>query len=372
MSTTVAPATCTVPAADLERWVKSVGRVAKAASTIQVLGCVRMTPGAVAATDIATVVSVEAPGMELDAVVPMVHLAAAIGTLDRKQEVTLSLDEATLTVEQGRMRTTIQVMNVGDYPVLPEVEMPAHVHLGPDQVRSIMAVATAASSDETRPVLTGVELVIDSADGGGIRAAATDSYRLIDWQGTPDKVEGLAGRVALIVPAEALRLVAGAKGDGGGLVIGLDPNNQEKVTLRAGTTTVVRSLINGQFPNPDALIPDTFSGTLHLDDESAEDLLRLLGSVGPSSNTPARIAVQLHAETARVTVVDDNVMRELTVGLTRPWTGDDLEIGLNPAYIGATMQAVGSHDIHVISPLRPVGVIAPGFRGLCMPVRLNG
>ena len=67
----------------------------------------------------------------------------------------------------------------------------------------------AASTDETRPILTGVLM---TAEGGGLRLVATDSYRLAvrDLPGTSVLAEGQS----VLVPSRALkeldRLLAGA------------------------------------------------------------------------------------------------------------------------------------------------------------------
>ena len=65
--------------------------------------------------------------------------------------------------------------------------------------RGLRQVVPAASSDESRPILTGVLL---AAEGGGLRLVATDSYRLAvrDLPGTSVLAEGQS----VLVPSRAL------------------------------------------------------------------------------------------------------------------------------------------------------------------------
>jgi DNA polymerase III subunit beta len=113
--------------------------------------------------------------------------------------------------------------------------------------RLVSQVARAASTDEARPVLTGVKL---EAGDGQLTAAATDSYRLalrtVPW------VEAVTGES--LVPARALQEAAKAAMEVGGAVSIVLEDGQ--VSFLLGDRRLTTRLIEGQFPNVRQLLPE--------------------------------------------------------------------------------------------------------------------
>ncbi len=111
----------------------------------------------------------------------------------------------------------------------------------------------AASSDETRAILTGVLLL---REGGAVKMVATDSYRLAMKTAPEDQVEGGEGeKWSTIVPARALQELNRM----------LDPAakktpvkvraSEQQILFEVGPYTLVSRLIEGQFPNYERVIP---------------------------------------------------------------------------------------------------------------------
>ena len=80
-----------------------------------------------------------------------------------------------VTISNGRSNFTVRPLSFDDYPKLASpvntsVTLPA-AQFG-DALRQVVR---AASTDEARPILTGVMM---TAEGDGLRMVATDSYRL--------------------------------------------------------------------------------------------------------------------------------------------------------------------------------------------------
>ena len=81
-----------------------------------------------------------------------------------------------LQVVSGETKASVNGVPADDFPVIPEVEKGKVVSVKSDVFKELLAqVDFAASSEESRPVLTGVYLI---SGGGTLTAVATDSYRL--------------------------------------------------------------------------------------------------------------------------------------------------------------------------------------------------
>ena len=89
--------------------------------------------------------------------------------------VEVRVDGDDVSIDNARSHFTVRPLSLDDYPKLASpvnssVTLPA-AQFG-DALRQVVR---AASTDEARPILTGVMMV---AEGDGLRMVATDSYRL--------------------------------------------------------------------------------------------------------------------------------------------------------------------------------------------------
>ena len=176
-------------------------------------------------------------------------------------EVSLELraSEQDVEIRSGSATFHIRTLRLEDFPPLPEPEPATRVQVPAAAiVETIAKVARAASTDQARPVLTGIMV---SASGQELRMVATDSYRLAVKETTLE--EALAGTFEANVPARAmqeLQRIAAAVGDDR-LAIS---QRQGQVVFEAGGVVLSSRLIEGQFPNYRQLLPDTYEHELQL------------------------------------------------------------------------------------------------------------
>jgi DNA polymerase-3 subunit beta len=261
----------------------------------------------------------------------------------------------------------IRTLRAEDFPPFPEpadetaVEVPAK-----DFVATVNRVARSASRDETRPILTGI---LVSASGSELRMVATDSYRLSVKETTLESP--LEGAFEANVPARALQELARVA------------QHSEAETLRVavrenqvvfGIDGIVLSsrLIDGQFPNYNQLLPDTYEHELRVDAPELTDVVRRI-SLLAQKNAPLRLSFEEGQVTISAQTPD---VGEASETLPIPFSGEALEIGFNPEFLRDGLESVETGDLilKLISPLRP-GLIEAGdqsgFKYLTMPIRLN-
>ena len=113
--------------------------------------------------------------------------------------VTIEAEGEKVEIGAARSRFSLRTFPVDDFPSLPEPPAAGHVPPGRRPGQRLRQVVRAASSDDARPLLTGVLI---AAEGDGIRLVATDSYRLAmrDIDGS----DALADSSQILVPARAL------------------------------------------------------------------------------------------------------------------------------------------------------------------------
>jgi DNA polymerase-3 subunit beta len=253
-----------------------------------------------------------------------------------------------------------------DYPKFPHVDAQRTIRLPAEIFSSVVhQVSRAVSRDETRPILTGVLVVVEPAT---LRMVATDSYRLCVRE---VDVEGLTGEAEIVVPGKALEDVAKLVGASESIDMGSAEN---QVVFTFGDTTFISRRIEGQFPNYRQLLPKEHTTRVVVDRADFLEAVKRV-SLMAQHGTPLRIKVVVSEHTMTLSAGTQD-LGEATEDLQVTPEGEDIEIAFNHAYLldGITIAEGDTIALEVTSPLKP-GVLRPaegdGFTYLLMPVRLG-
>jgi DNA polymerase-3 subunit beta len=161
--------------------------------------------------------------------------------------ISLAVDGARLTLTAAGGSYSLAVAAADDFPALPVVKAAAGASV--DLSDALGAVLLACSGDAAKQLLTGVHL---AADGAVLRLEATDGHRLA----TRTMPCGAAA-LDVVIPARTLQLVRQP------ITMACDKAHAA-ITLADGTRIISR-ILDGTYPNAQALIPATFKATLTAD-----------------------------------------------------------------------------------------------------------
>jgi DNA polymerase III subunit beta len=360
---------------DLLRQLQTVGRVASTRSAIQALSGVRLLASPdgseLQATDmdVGLRVPLSAEVIREGVVVLPARLILDVVRLLPDPQVSLEFRAAEQDVElvSGNATFHLRTLRVEDFPPFPEPESESAVELPAEAfVSTALKVASSASRDETRPVLTGI---LVSASDKELRMVATDSYRLSVKETALESA--LSSGFEVNVPARALQELARVAGHVEEEQLRVSVR-QNQILFELGGVTLSSRLIDGQFPNYRQLLPEAFEHELRVASPELTDVVRRI-SLLAQKNAPLRLSFKPGEVTISAQTPD---IGEALESLPVPFQGEPLEIGFNPEFLRAGLEAIEDADVVVklISPLRP-GLIESGddsrFRYLIMPIRLN-
>jgi DNA polymerase-3 subunit beta len=273
-------------------------------------------------------------------------------------------DRAQITAEHASFE--VRTLHAEDFPKFPEVQPDRAVDLPVETVaEAVKQVARSASRDETRPVLTGVLMVVDT---GRLRMVATDSYRLAVREVSLDEpIEDFE----IVVPSKAVeeipRLAAGQER----FKLGIAEN---QVVFEAGETTYVSRRIEGKFPNYKQLVPSEAETTVKIDrGEFLESVKRV--SLLAQQNAPLRVAIDPAEATMTLTASTPDV-GDAQEALMVEAEGEKVEIAFNAAFLAEGLQAAQEETVavEVTTPLKPGVLRSIGgeeFIYILMPVRIG-
>lgn len=278
-------------------------------------------------------------------------------------EIVKRLPEDTMTVVAGENQQavitsgasefTINGLDAASYPQLPEISSDRSLTLPADVLHQIInQTVIAVSTQESRPILTGVHIVVQD---GTLIAVATDSHRLAQRS---IKLEGAQTNAEFIIPGRSLTEL--------GRMLTDDIKNIElriadnQVLFMIGQTAFYSRLLDGNYPDTSRLIPTSSNTRIEF---SAPALLAAINRASLLSHEGRNNVVRLKIEVSKQTVTIygnspevGNVEEQLTFSKLE---GEDLEISFNPDYMKVALQGLGQSTIEVAftAPLRPFTLV---------------
>jgi len=278
--------------------------------------------------------------------------------------VSFAAAEDALSIQAGRSEFSLRLISGDDFPQSAVLETEP-VLLPSEQLANALAqVVLAASTNDSRPILTGVLM---AAESDGLRLVATDSYRLAmrDISDTNILDEGQK----VLIPSRALGELKRVLGQAEQVALRL---GEREASFAVGNVTLTTRLIEGDFPNVQGLIPDHHPNTLTLNREELLDALRRVKLLARES-TPVRLEMATD-NTELVAATQDVGQARETV--ESAYDGNELTVAFNPQYLLEGLEVAPSDEVTIstIDELKPALLRAVGseeFLYLLMPVRVS-
>ena len=295
--------------------------------------------------------------------------------------VVSSLPDVTLTFEEieqyqvllksAKSEITLKGKDAEQYPRIQEVDSLTPLIMDTKMLKSIIAETSfAASTQESRPILTGVHFVLSNHKD--LKAVATDSHRMSQRQLV---LEHSADNFDVVIPSRSLKELSAVFSDGiENLEIFFSAN---QILFRSETISFYTRLLEGNYPDTNRLLSDSFVETDVVFEtstlRSAMERSYLISNASQSGTVKLEIIngnVSAHVNSPEVGKVNEDI-DVLDV------SGSDLIISFNPTYLIDALKALKSESVRVrfISPVRPFTLTpaddSENFIQLITPVRTN-
>ena len=279
-----------------------VGRAAGNRNTMPILGYVlASTDGErlrLTATNLETSITAWVPARVLADGVACLQGAVireTVGALPGGRDVSIEAKGTALRVECERVGANLKGADPAEFPPVNLFDGQHAVRIpAGDFRRAIEQVAFAAAKDESRPVLSGVNVRIG---GGALRLSAADGFRLSI---RTDALVGDTDDVDVIVPARAMTEVARACGvDADDVEIMISQNRTQigfGVPTSSGRVLITTRLLDGVFPDLDRVVPKEATTTVTIDRESLARAVKVASIFARDSAHNIRLDVTADSE----------------------------------------------------------------------------
>ena len=250
--------------------------------------------------------------------------------------IDLKLDEHKLHVNAEKYKSVINGISAEDYPVMPAIEEGQSWKVSAKLLKqALQQVVIAASSDEARPVLTGVYW---HTHEGKLYLVATDSYRLAE-----KSLINMKQDVELLIPASALQDLLRIIGDYDEDIT--VTHDEQQVLFQVGDVELVTRLIEGKYPDYRKLIPHSFASDAVLKRTELVKITKV--SILFARESAGSVTINLDAESQQVSIRSiASQIGENTASANAVITNEG-DITLNSRYILDALHALSGEDVQL-------------------------
>ena len=367
-----------VSSTQLQRQLQTLSGVLNTSNTLPILDHVlfELAPQQlkITATDLETTISariqVEATS-EGKLAVPARLLLDTVKTFPEQPLTFSQADNNTLEISSEQGKYALAYANADEYPQAAEVVDASSLSIKGDTLATaINNTIFASGNDDLRPVMSGVFFQLSSS---GMTFVATDAHKLVKYERTdvvaPETAE-------FIMPKKPLNLLKS-------VLVGSEEEvtvnyNNSNVQFSFDETVVICRLIDGKYPNDEAVIPKENPNVMSI---NRIQLLNTVKRVSIFSNkTTHQIRLRIAGAELHISAEDIDYSNKAEERLTCSFQGDDMQIGFNARFLTEMLSNLSSDEIQLeLSLPNRAGIITPvdgldegeQVTMLVMPVMLN-
>jgi DNA polymerase-3 subunit beta len=296
--------------------------------------------------------------------IPARKLAEIVRELPAAAVTLRVTDNAGITLRCAGSSYKLVGLAPDDFPPVVPASPAAWLTLEAKVLREMLAQTSfAISHDETRYALNGILFVLGGTEA---RLVATDGHRLaVSARTIPD-----AGKpVSAIVPRKAVAEIARVLGTGEEVQIALTEN---QFVLQMPNFVLTARLIEGQFPNYEAVIPKNHPGRLVIARGALMAALRRVAVMADERNKPVKLVFGPGSLRLAASSQD---LGEAEETLEVDYKGEELTIGFNSRYVlDAVAPVEGEQVVFQFKDSLSPGVIKSvedeGYCCVIMPMRI--
>jgi DNA polymerase III subunit beta len=284
---------------------------------------------------------------------------------------TINDDNQGIEISAGDGKYKLAGHKSDEYPRVPDLESTTSIELTSSLVsQAINKTLFATGNDELRLVLSGVFCELSPED---ITFVATDAHKLVKYKRSDARSSESA---SFILPKKPLNLLKNIIA-GQDMPVSIEYNRTNAFFSFQNIHLVCR-LIDGKYPNYDAVIPTENPNKLTIDRNALLTTIRRVAIFANQSTHQVRF--KLTGKELVLSSEDLDFSKESKDRLTCDYEGDDLEIGFNSKFLIEMLNNIDTDEVRLeMSAPNRAGILLPvnqenkneDILMLVMPVMLN-
>jgi len=280
-------------------------------------------------------------------------------------------DNNTVEISSSHGKYALAYADGAEFPKSVELEDPMATTVSGDLLAAaISKTIFAAGNDDLRPVMSGVFFQFHQE---GLTFVATDAHKLVKYSRSDVSANDTAD---FIMPKKPLNLLKG-------ILAGHEEDvlmeyNETNAKFTFNDTTLICRLIDGKYPNYEAVIPKENPNKLVID---RTQFLNSVKRVSIFSNkTTHQIRLKIAGAELNISAEDIDYSNKAEERLSCDYQGDDIQIGFNSRFLTEMISNLNADNVQLEMSLpNRAGILTPvdgldegeSVTMLVMPVMLN-
>jgi len=249
------------------------------------------------------------------------------------EKIKMELKESNLKISTSKNTTTIKVLPVDDFPVIPRVQGDSFTLDGKQFIKGLKSVWYSASTSGVKPELSSVYVYCEE---GHVVFAATDSFRLAEKK---IKIKKSKDFGSILIPfknvSEIVRVVERAEGD---VQVTLSKN---QISCEFESVYMVSRVIDGVFPDYRQIIPKETKTTIVV---LKQDLVQALKISNIFSDKFNQVHIRIEPNLFEITTKNNDI-GDTANQIEAVVEGDPIEVNFNQKYITDCFQSIESDSL---------------------------
>ncbi len=264
----------------------------------------------------------------------------------------VNMDTLGIELNAGEGKFKLSGHKSDEFPQLPVLDNPITMQLPADLlVNAFEKTIFATGNDELRPVMSGV--LCDMGEEY-MTFVATDAHKLVRYRRLDAKTKNPASFILPKKPINQLKNLLAGKDESVELSF-----NQTNALFRFANITMVCRLIEGRYPNYEAVIPTHNPNKLNFDRQSLLNSIKRVAIFANQSTHQVRFKIA--GQELQLSAEDLDYANEAKERLSCNYEGDDMEIGFNSRFFIEMLNNLDQDEIKL-------EMSAPNRAGILMPV----
>ena len=274
-----------------------------------------------------------------------------------EQPLTFTVDQQNFGIEISSDYGKYKLIghNGDEFPKIPKIDSGASLEIGGQMlVSAINKTVFASGNDDLRPVMSGVFCELSPEN---ITFVATDAHKLVRYRRSDAKANKTASFILPKKPLNLLKSILSPVEEKVKVVY-----NNSNASFSFGNSNLTCRLIDGKYPNYEAVIP------LQNPNKLTVDRLAFLNSIKRvsifSNKTTHQVRLKITGNELSISAEDLDFSNEASERLSCQYAGEDMEIGFNSRFIAEMLANLDCDHVNV-------EMSAPNRAGILLPVEKN-
>lgn len=289
---------------------------------------------------------------------------------DQPLSFTIDAESFGIEISSDNGKYKLSGQNAEEFPKVPAVKDASKFEIESGALfNAIDKTIFATGNDELRPVMSGVYFELEK---DRVTFVATDAHKLVRYRRNDVKTDKGA---AFIMPKKPLNLLKNLTGNIN-TTIQVD-YNESNAHFTIDEAELVCRLIDGKYPNYDAVIPKENPNQMTVDRQAFLSSVKRISIF--SNKTTHQVRLKIAGSELNISAEDLDFSNEAVERLTCQFSGEDMEIGFNSRFLVEMLNNLDTDQVKLeMSAPNRAGLLLPETSDeeedilmLVMPVMLN-